>query len=191
MSKQLFRAIEEENLPALRQILENDQDAVRASKVLAEAPSKTLGRKVVSPLEWAILRRSVGSVEALLASAPLAEHGRDPEAPVHLLLEVLGDDWAENHLPDRDRYPTPRDALPPPGDRTPAESLRAVGQIVALMDQAGVDWSRPHGQNKRLRIEHLNLHEASPAYPMLNPIVQRVRAELQLGRRAPRRRMSP
>lgn len=176
MSKPLFRAIDTENWAVLSQLLSEDPDAVRALNVLAQSPSRTLDRKVVSPLEWAILRRAVPAVEALLHAAPLGEHGRDPDAPVHLLLEILGDDWAEIHLPDRDRYPTVRDALPPPSGMTPAQSLRAIGQIVVLMDKAGVDWLRPHGKS-RLRVDHLQVHATSPAYALLAPIVDRVRAQ--------------
>lgn len=186
MSKLLFRAIEDANWARLRQILDEDPEAVRAMKVLAQAPSLTLDRKIVSPLEWAILCRAVEGVEALLAAAPLAEHGRDPEAPVHLLLEILGDDWAEIHLPDRDRYTTVRDALSPPSGMTPAQSLRAIGQIAVLMDKAGVDWTRPQGRQGRRRVDHLNLHASSPAHALLDPIVQRVRAQEQVPARARR-----
>jgi hypothetical protein len=182
MSKLLFRAIDEGNLPALQEILGEDPDAVRALKVMAEAPSLALDRKVVSALEWAILRRSVSAVEALLSAAPLGEHGRDPDGPVQVLLEILGDDWAEIHLPDRDRYTTVRDALPPPSGMTPTQSLRAIGQITVLMDKAGVDWARLHGRQGRPRVEHLNLHPSSPAHALLDPIVQRVRAQQSLVR---------
>lgn len=191
MSKQLFRAIEEDNLNQVRHILETDPEAVRRMQNVAETPSSTLGRKVISPLEWAILRRSSAAVDVLLTAAPLAEHGRDPDAPVKLLLEILGDDWAEVHLPDRDRYPTVRDALPPPSGMTPAMSLRAIGAIAARLDKAGVDWMRPHGQNGRVRLDHLDLHPQSPAYAMLNPIVQRERARQTLPERQRRRVGSP
>jgi hypothetical protein len=187
MSKSLLRAIEDKNLDQVRHILDQDPEAVRRMHNVSETPSTTLGRKVISALEWAILRRSVGAVDLLLTAAPLNEHGRDPDAPVTLLLEILGDDWAEVHLPDRDRYPTVRDALPPPSGMTPAMSLRAIGAIAARLDKAGVDWLRPHGTNGRLRLDHLDLHPDSPAHALLSPIVNRERAKQSLADRQRRR----
>jgi hypothetical protein len=179
MSKTLFDAIDQGNRPALQAFLEKDPDAVRATRNLAEQPSKALGRRVVSPLEWAILRRDAESVSILLQAAPFGEQGRDPDAAVKVLLEVLGDDWAEIHLPDRDRHPTVRDALAPPPGMTASEALRATGQVVAALDQkgkGGIDWTRQ--QDGRPRVDHLDLHADSPAAVFLRPIVDRVRAQM-------------
>jgi len=184
MSKAVFQAIEQQRWSELSSLLDRDPEAVRSTHNLAQAPSRRMARHVVSPLEWAIVRREPKAVEALLKAAPLGEQGRDPEGAIGLALDVFSDDYDEVHLPDRDVYPTVRQALAPPRGRTEQETLRACAQVIVAMDRAGLDWGRDHeGRN---RLDWLVTSTESPAHGALKPIIERVQAQRSLANR-PRR----
>lgn len=184
MSKQVFQAIDQQDWRSLSQLME-DPEAVRSLYNLPACPSVALGRSVVSPLEWAILRREPKAVEVLFKAAPWKDHGRDPDAAFKLLLEVFEDDFQEVHWPDRDRHPTLREAQSPPRGRTPAEVLKDVGQLIVLFDRAGVDWGRL--VQGRPALAYLDIQASSPAGAAVRSIFERVTAQQAVparGRRA-------
>lgn len=176
MSKALFQSIEQQDWRQLANQLQNP-DAVRALHNLPQSPSKILGRTVVSPLEWAMLRREPKAVECLLKAADLRDHGRQPEQILPLILEIFEDDFQEVHWPDRDRHSTVREAMAPPRGHTPAEVLKQTAQIIMLLDKAGLDWNRP--VRGRPAWMHLDVHTSSPAYAFIRSIVERHQALMQ------------